>query len=163
MVGTGDAPPVGQSLCFCGPVHSVTSVISTGAAVLQPKNDPRDEFATRLKAYEKARDKGLVFQAIGTLGGITLRKKRKTKYGGRIGALLFLLLTLVFFKAVIFYMAGPTKYNSILLPYASDGALHNRAINAVFGAGPVTIFLADRFGYVQRQGEMILRAILPNT
>ncbi len=128
---------------------------------MPPKNDQRDEFADRLLSYEKARDKGFVFQADGTLGGVTLRKKRRTQYAGRIRSLIFIFLTLLFMKVVIFYMAGPTKYNSILSPYASDSAIHNRAINAVMAAGPVTVFLADRVGFVIREVRYAMNAILP--
>lgn len=121
-----------------------------------------NEFSTRLRAYETARDQGLVFQAIGTLGGVALRKKPKTKRAGRIFSLLLVVMTLFLLKSAIFFAAGPTKYNTTLLPYTGSSALADRAIMWVMGADPLTVRTAELIGEGRRQILGLAHRILPN-
>ena len=123
---------------------------------------PPTDFQSRVQAYEAARKEGLVFQAEGTIGGIPLRKRRRSPSGGRLFALILLVSAIFAMKAALLAYVGTDAYRSKLMQYSASEAQYNQVIAFVMHPDPVTVWMAQLFSDVTFQAKLLVSRYTPD-
>ncbi len=119
------------------------------------------DFAARVAAYQAQRDKGLVFQADGTLGGIVLRPRRSPhrNWIGRVLGLA-LMVSLVFaVKVSVLQVMGTSAYNSNLVRLTSSTSVIDQAVGKMLHLDPITLALDAQFVKIEMAVARHIRAL----
>lgn len=130
--------------------------------MFKKKQPPPTDFQSRVQAYEAARKKGLVFQAKDTIGGVSLRKRRSVRTGGRMFALILVVSVVFAMKAGLLAYVGQDTYRSRLIPYAASTAPQDRIIAYLMQPDPVTLWVAKLFTDVTFQAKILVQRYSPD-
>lgn len=119
------------------------------------------DFAARVAAYRAQRDKGLVFQADGTLGGIALKPLRASRgtWPVRVLGLLFMFSLVFVIKATVMQAMGITAYNSNLARLTASASVIDKAVAQLLHLDPITLTLSETYVTVERSVARQMRAL----